>query len=103
MNKELLIQIGKRIHDRRRNLSMTQEQLAEKMDVSVQMISNLERGNKEIKISNLIELSSILDLSIDYLLTGKKITENKSVSEKISLLSKKDAKIVEELVDRLIR
>ena len=41
-----LKKIGERICQRRREIGLTQEKLAEKMDVSVQMISNLERGNK---------------------------------------------------------
>ena len=55
-----LKEVGERICERRKNLGYTQEQLAERMDVSIQMISNLERGNKAIKIDNLLKLSKIL-------------------------------------------
>ena len=48
MNK-LLVEIGNRISSRRRLLGYTQEQVADMMDVSIQMISNLERGNKAIR------------------------------------------------------
>ena len=41
-----LAAIGKRISERRKGMGLTQEQLAEQMDVSIQMISNLERGGK---------------------------------------------------------
>jgi len=51
-----LKEIGQRIFERRRELRYTQEQLAEKMEVSVQMVSNLERGNKAIRIDNLVAL-----------------------------------------------
>lgn len=103
MDKVLLSQIGRRIYNCRRSISLTQEQLAEKMDVSVQMISNLERGNKEIKISNLIRLSSILGVSLDYLLTGKEVRDNDNLSKKISKLSDDDCKYVEMLVNRLLK
>lgn len=46
-NNQLLIQIGKRVSARRKALGLTQEQLAEKMNVSIQMISNLELGKKQ--------------------------------------------------------
>ena len=47
MDTEMLLkQIGARISARRRELNITQEQLAEKMDVSIQMIPNLEGGKK---------------------------------------------------------
>ena len=45
-DEKLLREIGIRINMRRRELRLTQEQLAEAMDVSVQMISNLELGKK---------------------------------------------------------
>jgi transcriptional regulator with XRE-family HTH domain len=66
----LLKQIGARISARRRELNMTQETLAEKMDVSIQMISNLEGGKKAIRPENLVKLCTALDVSADYILRG---------------------------------
>ena len=59
-----LAEIGNRISVERRRNNITQEQLAEKMNVSIQMISNLERGNKAIKINNLVNLSQILGVTL---------------------------------------
>ena len=71
MDTEMLLkQIGARISARRRELNITQEQLAEKMDVSIQMISNLEGGKKAIRPENLIKLCLSLDVSADYILRG---------------------------------
>ncbi len=103
MSNEELKTIGSRILKCRRMASMTQEQLAEQMDVSIQMISNLERGNKEIKISNLVKLASILNVTTDYILTGKQSTVLNNLPDKISSLSDDDLDLVERLVDRLIR
>ena len=95
-----LQEIGKRIQLRRKQLGYTQDQLASMMDVSIQMISNLERGNKAIRIDNLINLSQILNISTDYILTGKNVGYNgASLSEKISLLSSKSRDIIEQFVD----
>ncbi|MBR3841869.1 MAG: helix-turn-helix transcriptional regulator [Christensenellaceae bacterium] len=92
--------IGKRIQDRRKHLMLTQEQLAEMMDVSIQMISNLERGNKAIRIDNLIRLSQILNTSTDYILTGKPTMEEvNSLSLRIAKLPEKERKMIELLVD----
>ena len=95
--KNLLVDMGKRISDRRKALGYTQEQLAELMDVSIQMISNLERGNKAIKIDNLLKLSNILSISTDYLLTGNQ-SENE-LSKKLNKLSERDFRLVCEMVD----
>ncbi len=100
MNETELIAIGKRIQNRRKQLGYTQEQLAEMMNVSIQMVSNLERGNKAIRIDNLINLSRIMNISTDYILTGKQSTQNQSnLCEQISALSPKDKQMIELLVN----
>ena len=77
MLNQKLIEIGNRISKKRKQLNLTQEVLAEKMNVSVQMISNLERGNKSIKIENLLKLCEILNVSTDYILKGELIDSDK--------------------------
>ena len=100
MNAEALKQIGERICERRKQLHLTQEQLAEMMNVSIQMISNLERGNKAIKIENLIRISEILKVSTDYILFGEFSNRDISVTaEKISKLSESDYKMIDMLID----
>ena len=70
------------------------------MNVSIQMVSNLERGNKAIRIDNLINLSQILDISTDYILTGKETTGDiQSLTEQIAQLTEKERKMVEVLVE----
>ena len=92
--------IGRRIQSRRKQLTLTQEQLAEMMNVSIQMVSNLERGNKAIRIDNLIRLSEILDISTDYILTGKETTEDlDSLASRIAQLPQKDRKMIELLAE----
>lgn len=94
-----LKEIGKRIQNRRRQQGYTQEQLADMMNVSIQMVSNLERGNKAIRIDNLINLCQILDVSTDYILTGKETpTDLNILAANISQLSPKGQKLIELLV-----
>lgn len=45
-NELLLKEMGIRIAKRRKEHHLTQEQIAERMNVSLQMISNLELGKK---------------------------------------------------------
>ena len=70
-NPQLLKDLGKRISTQRKALDLTQGQVAEKMDVSVQMISNLKLGHKAIRPENLAKISTILHISTDYLLFGR--------------------------------
>ena len=100
MSSSELKAIGERIKKQRKNLNLTQETLAEKMDVSIQMVSNLERGNKAIKIDNLMKLCEILNVSTDYILLGEnKSGKSTDLSEKISLLNEADRKMIEMIVD----
>lgn len=99
MVKQELENIGKRIGERRKQMGLTQEKLAEQMDVSIQMISNLERGVKAIRIDNLVRLSQILKVSTDYILTGTQ-TKNDvdSLAGQIAQLDEDKRKMIEVLV-----
>ena len=100
MTSNELKAIGKRISDRRKQLNLTQEQIAEEMNVSIQMVSNLERGNKAIRIENLIKISGILDVSTDYILLGSHNEKDiGSAARNLSLLSEIDYKMIEMLIE----
>lgn len=92
--------MGKRIQNRRKQRGYTQEQLAELMNVSVQMVSNLERGIKAIRIDNLIKLSNVLDTSTDYFLTGKQnVDDAEALTLMISQLSDRDRQMILNIVE----
>ena len=100
MNKTDLIDIGLRIQNCRKQKGFTQESLAEKMNVSIQMISNLERGNKAIRIDNLVKLSEILNISTDFILTGKETMQDiSSQADSLARLNDKDRKMIEMLIN----
>ena len=70
------------------------------MNVSIQMVSNLERGNKAIRIDNLIKLSEILEISTDYILTGKENSNDIGcLNTLIVQLSERDRKMINLLAD----
>ena len=70
MNQE---KIGKFIQEKRKEKKMTQEQLAEKMGVSINAVSKWERGLSMMDISLLKPLSEILEISVSELLNGQRI------------------------------
>ena len=102
MKNEFLIEMGKRLAKRRKELNMTQEKLAEKVDVSLQTISNIELGKKAVRPENLAKLCHELDITSDYILYGKRSKEQlDTLTKQISALSPSDYKIVSEMVSRL--
>lgn len=58
-------QIGKRISEFRKAKDMTQYELADKLSISFQAVSNWERGNSMPDISKLPELAEIFGVTID--------------------------------------
>ena len=99
-NDDILRGIGQRISNRRRQLKMTQEQLAYLMDVSPQMISYAEQGHKAIRPENLIKLCAALEVSADFILTGQaSAPEYERIAGKLSKLSEKELQLVESIID----
>ena len=62
--------IGSRIKQARLAKNMTQEDLADKIDISVAFLSRVERGNSHINLKRLNQLCGLLDVSEAYLLNG---------------------------------
>jgi len=101
-DERLLREMGLRISAKRHERGMTQEQLAEKMDVSIQMISNLEGGKKAIRPENLLNLCRALCVSADYILCGSRSEICKETfAEEFSRLSPKKQSLIRELVTEL--
>ena len=63
-------EIGQRIQARRKQLGLTQEQLAEKIDLSQQFIACVESGIKGLGDESIVKLSKGLQVSADYILFG---------------------------------
>jgi len=97
---EFLKDMGRRIMLRRKSLRMTQEELAEKLGVSTQMISNLELGKKAIRPENLVRVCEVLNLSADFVLTGMNTkTAVDAVAEKLIQLSEEELRMVGDIVN----
>lgn len=64
------MELGIQIKQRRQELSLTQQDLAELLNVSRSAISNWEIGKNYPDIQSIINLSDILDISIEKLLKG---------------------------------
>ena len=67
---------GLRVQEARISLGMTQEEFAEKIDISVSYYQKIERGTRACSFEFLIAIAEHLHVSTDYLLTGKKSRED---------------------------
>lgn len=64
-------EIGNRIKICRKGKKLTQEALAEQINVSPHYIYEIERGSKTMSLNILAQLSQVLHISTDYLLFGQ--------------------------------
>ena len=60
-----------RIRKAREKMGLTREKFAEKLDVSVSYLAELERGRTGISVKMLIKVCTVLGLSADYILFGQ--------------------------------
>lgn len=72
--------VGQKIKDKRLKLGITQEQLAEKCDISVSYIAHIERGTKSLSLETAVKVSNALNVSLDYLLIDE-IRDNSRIIE----------------------
>ena len=75
--------VGQKIARLRKSHNMTQLELADKIGISFQAVSNWERGNSMPDISKLPELASLFDVSIDELLGEKSELVERAVKGEI--------------------
>jgi transcriptional regulator with XRE-family HTH domain len=101
VKKQINIEIGEQVKIARENLKMTQEQFAERIEVSPQYISDLERGVVGISIPTLKRACTVLGVSSDWILFGIK-SQNRSAAldERCRDLSDEQFKILLEIVSK---
>ena len=75
------MEVGKQIKNFRQDLKLSQEELASKIFVTRQTISNLENGKNYQDVNSLIMLSQLFTTSLDILVKGDVIEMKKQVSQ----------------------
>lgn len=74
----------------RKAKDLTQEQLAEKLDVSRQSVSKWESGQATPELEKIVALSAVFDVTTDYLLKSSEIDD---LSVKTEMLEKQQQRI----------
>lgn len=63
-------ELGQRIRVLRQKQHMTQEQLAEKIDISASFLGHIERGSRVASLETLVKLCNVLDTNPGFLLAA---------------------------------
>lgn len=98
--------IGSRIKVARKRKDMTQEMLAERLDVSVGYVSQVERGITKISLDLLASISDILECDIAELVRASSTTSENYLSREITQnydkLSNKERKLVDGIIKLIL-
>ena len=99
--------MGDRIREARKHEGLTQERLAELLDISVESVSHIERGSRVPSMKVFIKLIEVLNVSADYLLrdsisTGQLFGDN-ALGSKIEQLSRKERIALEAIIDTYLQ
>lgn len=97
---------GTRVKIAREQKGLTQEQLAEKIDMTNNYISNIERNRSIPSISTLVRICNSLDVTPDYLLLDS-IYESKEyiideIAKKLKYCNPKNLRLISGFISLLI-
>lgn len=76
--------IGERLKKARKDKHLTQEQLAEKIDVSIAFLSRIERGSSQINLKRLSQICQLLDITEGDILNGSSSKSAKYLNSEFS-------------------
>ena len=97
--------IGKRIKIARIKIDITQEQLAERIDISPTHISNIETGTTRVSLSTIVGIANALSVSVDDLLCDSvihtKVQFEKDIAALIDDCDEYEIRIVKDMVSSL--
>lgn len=102
--KDINVEIGEQVKAAREKACLTQEQLAERIDVSPQYISDLERGVVGISLATLRRLCVTLGISADRVLFGKTESDDafSALERKCHGLSEEQYQLLLNMVDPFV-
>ena len=96
--------IGKIIQKLRKDKNLTQEELAEKIDLSTNYLSKVERGLSVLNVEAFLKMAGVLNFTLDDfgVNTDSKIDETKNeLVKRILSSSEKEIKAYTELLDTM--
>lgn len=71
MEKKQLVEIGRRLRQRRNELGLTREKMSELADIGAGYYGQLEVGTSQMSIDTLVKLSRSMHLPMEYILLGE--------------------------------
>jgi transcriptional regulator with XRE-family HTH domain len=103
MEDSFLIEMGRRIQDKRKLLRLSQEEVAERAELTKQTVSRAENGQRELGAKNVARLAKALGMSTDYLLNGERTeVDVRILDRKIASLTDRQYSFLEDIIKNFI-
>lgn len=98
MEKNIMLQIGKRLRKKREKMNMIREAFAEKAGISPQFLAEIENGKKGMSVDTLYKICQSSNLSADYLLFGRLSTDTEQLPEPYSSYTEDIIEIINNII-----
>lgn len=99
--------IGKRIKIARIRADLTQEKLAERVNLSTSHMSNIETGTTKVSLSAIVDIANALSVSVDDLLCDNIVRTNPQFEADIKALidscNEYEIRIVKDLLEAICK
>lgn len=98
------INLGLRVAKRRRQLGMKQNVLAEKLGISNNYLSSIERGKETPSLDVFVRICNVIKVTPDYLLLGNMHSENtpQAIIDALRLCSREDVQLLQGIIQLLV-
>lgn len=101
-NDDILKVLGKKLKQTRKDLNYTQEFVSENVNISIDLLRNLENGRNVGSVSTILNLCNFLKISpntlFDGLLTFKEETLDSTLTEYFKNFSLNDKKVFRDII-----
>lgn len=100
------ITLGKRIKERRKLLRITQQELAEKVDVDAKYISRIETGNSNPSLNTLEKIAKVMHTEVSSLFRMDEVQGKdeiiKNLTDKLKDTSIENVRTIYEISEKII-
>lgn len=98
------IGIGQRIAKRRIQMGLRQNILAERIDISNNYLSSIERGKEKPSLEIIVNICNALKVTPDYLLMGNMYSNNipQNIADGLRLCSEEDLSLLSVIMGHMV-
>ena len=103
-DKKIAMDVGASIRARRLSAGMSQDQLAERLEVGPEAVSRMERGVVMPTIPRLVELANVLNCQVEAFIpiaSGSTQSGANEIAQLLQPLDKNDMRFVVEMIQNL--